>query len=301
MNQVIPDGPDGTRISGSGARQDAIEPQLAVSPYERAAAGITTGLILVGSVVVVMFLVWLTSRVLVKQTALEPQLIEPLPGGGGQMGTDQEFADASEDLVDEVTPPEFEDVLETVSEVVSEQPLEPELDLVDRRPAGRGTGHGRGIGSGDGDGRGVPREERWELLYPSASLDEYARQLDYFGIELAAVGGGQSHIDYAFHLAKPKPDRRQGTDDSRLYFRWSREGATKEADLQLLQRAGIDAHDRILLKFIPAQLENQCALLERDFLRDKHLTLDQVRRTVFSVVRTGRGYAFRVERVQTQP
>ncbi len=301
MNQVKPDGPDRTRTSVSGVRHDLIEPPLAVSPYERAAAGITTGLILVGSVVVMMFLVWLTSRVLVKQTALEPQLIEPLPGGGGQMGSDQELADASEDLVDEVTPPEFEEALETVSEVVSAQPVEPELDLSDRRPAGRGTGRGRGMGSGEGDGQGVPREERWELLYPSASLAEYARQLDYFGIELAAVGGGQSQVDYAFHLAKPKPDRRQGTDDSRLYFRWSRESATKEADQQLLQRAGIDVRNRIILKFIPPKLENQCALLERDFLRGKNLTLDQVRRTVFSVTQADQGYAFRVERVQTQP
>src|SRR3954452_18174859 len=57
-----------------------------------------------------------------------------------------------------------------------------------RRASKIGTG-GPGLGLGPGDG-GVPREQRWSIVYnPGQTAEEYARQLDSLGVELAVVSG----------------------------------------------------------------------------------------------------------------
>ena len=56
------------------------------------------------------------------------------------------------------------------------------------------------------------RPRNWEVNFQKGStLDDYARQLDFFGIEIGIVQPG-GKIDYAFHLAKPKPDTRSITE-----------------------------------------------------------------------------------------
>jgi hypothetical protein len=88
-----------------------------------------------------------------------------------------------------------------------------------------------------------------------------------------------------------------GRDDSRIFFRWTRESATKLADLELLKKAGIPTQGREILKFIPPEVENQCAQLENQALRERNLSLRQVRKTVFMIVPRGAGYVFEVARI----
>src|SRR5690606_26352227 len=87
---------------------------------------------------------------------------------------------------------------------------------------GRGTGDGRNAGQGAGGDISVPREERWRLRF-AGSLNEYAKQLDYFGIELSAIGGG-AIIDFASCFSGSSPNVRTGTPEMenanpRFYFR----------------------------------------------------------------------------------
>ena len=63
-------------------KPDSPRVPLAVTRYEQTAARLITALILVGAAVLLLFLMWLTTRVWVRPTAIEPQLIEPLAGGG---------------------------------------------------------------------------------------------------------------------------------------------------------------------------------------------------------------------------
>ncbi len=101
-----------------------------------------------------------------------------------------------------------------------------------------GTG-GPGFGFGPGDG-GVRREDRWTILYKTgATADEYARQLDFFRVELAIIE--DNHLVYVSNFADAHPTRRIGipADDKRLYFVWRGQGR-KESDLALLAKAGLN-------------------------------------------------------------
>ena len=79
---------------------------------------------------------------------------------------------------------------------------------------------GYGFGGGPGDG-GVAREQRWVIVFASEqkTAEEYARQLDFFGIELG-VPFGTSSIEYASKLATGSPNRHTGLAkaDKRLFF-----------------------------------------------------------------------------------
>ncbi len=106
----------------------------------------------------------------------------------------------------------------------------------------------------------------WEIVFgDDISVDEYARQLDYFGIELGVVNkAGQ--VQYASHFADKRPQRRTGDRelDKRLCVTW-KWGTLATADRKLLTKAGINAQDRELLHFYPTSIAADMAKLERTF------------------------------------
>ena len=68
---------------------------------------------------------------------------------------------------------------------------------------------GPGFGFGPGDG-GVRREDRWSILYKTGqTADEYARQLDAFGVEMAIISGNQLAYVSKFAQAPADPASRQ--------------------------------------------------------------------------------------------
>ena len=142
---------------------------------------------------------------------------------------------------------------------------------------GGGAGPGRGLGHGPGKG-GLPR--RWELHFIKGNtLDVYARQLDFFGIELGVLLP-DNKVVYAFNLAKPKPDTRIGAADKekRYYLTWRGEaGDLQKADRELLARAGVDTEDRLILKFLPPAVEATLATLEKS-LRGRRAKKESARR-----------------------
>lgn len=161
---------------------------------------------------------------------------------------------------------------------------------------GTGTGSGVLIGSGKGKGGGFPREERWFIRYAdTASLDEYAKQLDFFGIELGAVQGKQ--IVYISEMSGGTPKKRTengGANEKRLYFTWQG-GNRKAADVQLFAKAGVTVGDAVIFQFYPKNTENLLALVERNY---ENLKYNQIRRTYFAVRKPeGKpGYEFYVTR-----
>ena len=119
-----------------------------------------------------------------------------------------------------------------------------------RRASKLGTG-GPGLGFGPGDG-GVPREQRWSIVYnPGQTPEEYARQLDALGVELAVVSG-ENQLTYVSHFSSPTPTKRfgSGQGDDRLYFLWQGRGR-KASDVALLKKAGIDVGEGVVLQFYP--------------------------------------------------
>jgi hypothetical protein len=152
-----------------------------------------------------------------------------------------------------------------------------------------GTG-GPGLGFGPGDG-GVAREQRWSIIFNNdQTLDEYARQLDGVGVELAVVTGPDQLV-YVSNFSLSEPTKRYGPGrDDRLYFLWQGRGR-KVSDIALLQKAGIDVGDKVVLQFYPPGVEEKLARLEVVY---KGRQPGEIRVTRFSVVPEGNGYGFQV-------
>jgi hypothetical protein len=170
--------------------------------------------------------------------------------------------------------------------------------LVGGNPKGKGTK--RNLGKGPGDGGGVKRQERWEIIFGEGQTeDEYARQLDYFRVELGAISDRKMYM--VSNMARPKPDVKVspgGPDEKRLYFSW-RSGGRRQVDLNLLAKAGVPlVGNVIVLQFYPFETEQLLARLERDYLKrmKDHTDMRVVRKTRFAVVRKGGGYEFEITR-----
>jgi hypothetical protein len=134
------------------------------------------------------------------------------------------------------------------------------------------------------------------LFNPGQTADEYARQLDFLGIELATVQGSDTLV-YASSLASPQPRVRNGssTADRRLYFAWQGKGR-KASDIELLRKAGIEVGEKPILQFCPPAVEETLAQLEVAY---RGLKPSEIRVTRFRVVPRGDGYAFEVIDQQT--
>jgi hypothetical protein len=258
-------------------------------------------LILIGIGVLFLFVVWVSGRVFTQSVPV-PVVLEDIAGGGGRedgvLGESMELdAPDAERISLEADIPQapVEQTLSLVDDAVAGLQAELEdpsfIDEVQPRGGGRMHGDGRrpslgtGGGSGGGDGSGsgpggYPRHKRWEIFFQEGgTLELYAEQLDFFGIELGVVGSG--NVTYARGLAQATPQKRNGAadDEKRLYMSW-RQGGLKKADTSLLKKAGVDTTDKIILQFYPADTENRLAQLEASFAGR---TAIQIRRTRFGV------------------
>jgi hypothetical protein len=159
-----------------------------------------------------------------------------------------------------------------------------------RRASKLGTG-GPGLGFGPGDG-GVPAEQRWSIIYNTGQTpEEYARQLDGLGVELAVVNG-PNQLAFVSQFSAAQPTVRYGSQqgDNRLYFLWQGRGR-KASDVALLKKAGIDVGEGVVIQFYPKGVEQQLAELE---VRFRGRQPAEIRVTRFSVVPRGDGYGFTV-------
>ena len=258
-------------------------------------------LILIGVVVFCLLMAWLGSRVFFPPLKSVPVRLEQVGGGmeSGIVGesmqldspTPQDVAHES-DLIE----PEFQDTLKTVLDAVAirqadlDTPAEAEQDTTARGGGQQiGTGNKPGYGSGPGK-PGIPPHIRWQIHFDAGgTLDSYAKQLDFFQIELGVLDSKQ--VIYASKFSTPKPTTRTGPggkSEKRLYFSW-RQGKLREADHDLMRRAGIPTEGKTVLQFYSDDLEQLLLRLERDY---RGVDASKIRRTVYGIRPQGKGYEF---------
>jgi hypothetical protein len=145
-------------------------------------------------------------------------------------------------------------------------------------------------------GAAAPEDARpgrnWEIHFVKGNtLESYARQLDFFGIELAVVMPDNKLL-YASGFSQPKPQTRTAAADQeqRYYLTW-RDTESQQADRELLARVGIRSQGRIVLKILPAAIEGKLADLEK---RQAGRQAGSVGKTAFGIRAEGNGYAFYV-------
>jgi hypothetical protein len=265
---------------------------LTVTPYERVASLVVALLILVGLAVALLFVLWLTSRIFAS-TEPVPVTLEQIGDGGG-LGGDTELDTNMEELVHEVEfeEPEFQDTLATIADAVATKAaLLEDPTFSDQVGTAKGGPGGDGRSAGFGPGRpGKPRH--WEVTFLEGNTSStYARQLDFFKIELGVLMPG-NRVEYAKNLSKSKPDRRADAADKeqRYYLTWQK-GGLRAADLELLGKAGISAGDRTIIKFISRELEIELMQLEKKRAGKNE---KRIRATYFAIRPKGSGYEFYV-------
>ena len=257
----------------------------------------------VGFFVTLMFLIWLTTVLIFGRRPIEVEYIEEIAGRGEHAeGYERDLEEPGEEELDELLEPALEAALEAVTDVLSTQEAKLDALQTDATQSGKGKGKGDSRQSGPG-GEGeniIPRWERWQIKYNTKSIKSYAEQLDFFEVELGAAGGGKVKVDYAIKLSAGRPTTREATGDKekRLYFSW-KSGKLKAFDQSLLQKAGIKTQRRVVMQFIPKNLENRMAGMERAFAKGKHVT--EFKRTFFGVKSAGGGYEFYVVSMQFRP
>ena len=288
------------------------QPGLTVSRYDRVAASLLAGVSLVVAATAALLAVWWGNSLPSRPAALPVLPIIVDDEFGGRLDGEE---NSSMEIPGEITPyvglgleeldePPVERSLELLDSVVAAR----ELMLADpveravwdsRKGAFSGTpGNAPALGEGPGFNPGVERPLRWRIQFDDGgSIEDYARQLDYFQIELGILGG-DSEVRYCSSLAGSAALRTAAASaEERLYFVWQ-DGARQEADRELLARAGVDGSGKKIMQFFPAATENLLANIEDAYLKRNapQRSIKGVFRTFFAVVPDGDGYAFVVTR-----
>lgn len=283
------------------------KPVIVVTLYDQVSSWLISIVAGLGIAAALITLVWISNLIPPKP---EPVPIEVIDSPGG-------FEDGNPDETLRVDSPEPEQREASLAEVAAEQhevaeTLDAVVEMTDAAAqqvvqqfdtgiqntgvvgSAKGTG-GRPLGSGQGTG-GYPREQRWFVRFSDkVGLDEYARQLDFFRIELGAllpdgrlcylsdVSSGPGRIRYS----------KSGSGEARMYMTWQG-GERRAADGELFKRAGIEIpQSAILMHFYAKETENQLAVLERDY---RGLQGKQIKRTYFAVDGGAGRYKFVVTR-----
>lgn len=265
---------------------------LRVTAYDRAVGAIVSCLILLGLCVLGLFVIWLTGAARSPQTAV-PITFQPIGEGGLPQGPEMEINTENPGQEEQLEDPELKDSLASVADVVASRLADLDNPLIaDPESTERGGPKGELVRGGGGGTGGTGVRRRWEIFFDKGNtLETYARQLDYFGIELGVLLPGNK-VQYVSGFSQPQPRVRIGPADAekRFYLTWQR-GDLQEADRELLVRAGVDPGNRIILKFLPPEVEAKLAALERAYAAGR---ADRVSSTRFGIRSEANGYSFYV-------
>ena len=284
------------------------DPEMRITGYDSTRAWLVAMLLLfaISSTVATMLYFVMRPRPPVSYVPLEIADAD----GGFEDGSDDDTPDVDaeaaprpdaspEEIEAEVL--ELEESLDALADISTEAaqmlPQQPGSEVENAGVLGSSEGEGgRPLGVGGGSG-GVPRAKRWLIRFANeASVDEYAKQLDYFRIELGVISPNGTMI-FASDLANAVPTTREvtsGDGEDRLYFQWEG-GPRRLADRQLFQKAGVNTGQSPILHFYDKNTENLLAQLE--YKASEGADVKTIKRTFFDVEQTRDGYAFEVKRV----
>jgi hypothetical protein len=210
---------------------------------------------------------------------------EPISGrGDNPPGFERDLEPPSAEEVEQLTEPTPEQALQAVTEMVSSI-----ASTLESAEAAASEGAGKGDSRPPGpEGEGidvVPRFERWDLKFSAKDSKGYAKQLDFFKMELAAVGGGRTEVDYLAEMST-SAKKRSGAGDAekRIYFVNKTEGGLAKYEKDFLVKSGIPTSGRLVLKLISKELEEDLAKREILYAREKRgekVSVKELAKTVF--------------------
>ncbi|HEV7279784.1 MAG TPA: hypothetical protein VGN57_06175 [Pirellulaceae bacterium] len=272
------------------------EVEIKVSLYDRLASLLTALLFLTGAGFALLLAIWLTTFVYTIPVSPPVEYVE-LGGGDPNQGIAQDLEEPGVEEMADVQEPQIAETIEALTAVMSDKAatLEAISGKSSLMGAGSGLGDARSAGpGGGGNANVVPTWERWQVRFATNDIAVYARQLDYFQIELGAIGGGTPEVFYARNLAQSAPTTRMvpnGKEETRLRFNYT-DPIMKGLDRQLLTKAGVDASKKEPLQFYPGETAALLAQAEQAYAAKNNKRIEEIRRTVFGVRPGGGGYEF---------
>jgi hypothetical protein len=277
---------------------------LRSSRYERVCIALTSVVLLLGAITAIMLLTWMTGRIERSQPSVQVSL-----GGNGPRDelnappdkSVLDFEPPGEQELPETSPALAKPAMESIPIVVESQLVTLEgLNEVesDRRIRGKQGAGGDGPLGGGILGTNVKAKsgDRWEVRFSTSDIEEYKRQLDFFGIELGVAGGGMATVDYVKDFTSVPPTTRLAQDpkrEKRIRFLY-RDGPLKQADRELARAAGIEIEGRVVFQFYKNEMYQILLKLENDRMKPHYIS--DVVRTVFGIKKIGDRYEFYVMR-----
>ncbi|MGD9721725.1 MAG: hypothetical protein AB7O59_05440 [Pirellulales bacterium] len=142
-------------------------------------------------------------------------------------------------------------------------------------------------------------ERQWEIVFADdITVEEYARQIDYFAIEIAVVSK-DGKIESISQVSKNKPAKRQ-TRKEREYrpaISW-KDGTLYAADRRLLRKVGISSQGKELVHYLPLDLVERMEHLETEYGGKK---IAEIRRTRFRVQAQDKGRGYEIVVIEQDP
>jgi len=233
---------------------------ITTTTYEQAASLVITLLILIGGTALVLLGIWLSSSWFEKPP--QPVAVQLYDGEGGTGVSDNAPFDPDVTTPDEEMETEemtLMDAFQIVDSLTASASMFADPAALDENILLPGGTKGDGRTQGDGGGRG---RRHWEFVFQSGiTAAEYARQLDFFGIELAVLLPG-GRVAYVSQLSKT-PSVRYGASEveKRYYLTWLK-GDLQTVEREILAKAGVEHEGKLILKFLPPSLETQLAEME---------------------------------------
>ncbi|QDU56504.1 hypothetical protein [Aeoliella mucimassa] len=273
--------------------------RLQVNSFDRVSSLLVSLLVLVGTTVAVMVIIFVFRRFSPDMTQA---VVIPVSKARGEppkgYAEDLEppgLEDAPTDM-----PPELQETLKELTNAISSKTA---MISNDTFRADKQAGYGTGKGHKDYDGTGGEggNDPPKEMRFDASSETDYARMIDYFGGELAVIVPREKKIYYAKNLANARPTTRVGTpveENKANRFRFLASGPPLQPlEVKLARKANIMKANAIVVVFYPEEFATKIYTIEQAEMRKNgHKSIDEIDRTIIRVSKQGSDYNLNVEK-----
>lgn len=278
------------------------QPVMRTTQYDKASAGMIAAVAGLLGLTGLLIAIWFTNRIPAPPEPVPIEIIE-MPGGyeDGNPDDTPELESPAEEIPDPAIAEtqddqvQIEELLETIVELSDSAQQMEAIESESSANSGKvgsasGTG-GRPLGMGGSGKGGFSRAQRWRIKFDDGDLITYAKQLDFFNIELGALFK-DGRLIFIKDMSRPTPAKREvqtGDGEERLYMTW-KGGSRKQADAAMFKKAGVpNAESAMLMHFYAPETEQ---LLARTELAYRNRKTSEIRSTFFTVRKDGTGYKF---------
>ncbi len=276
--------------------------ETTVSSFDAVNAFLIASLMVVGTLVTILFLIWLTMIMDRRAQTQNSFVVDASFGNEKPEGFADDVFEPGVEEFPEVETPQLADALEAITDAVSSVRASIEARDGDAAQMGKGGGFGsREGGPGTGNFKGVPEHKRWKIEYDTPNINEYAQQLSFFDIEIGVVSNTSNdvvRIRNVGNAAEVIPTSRQA-ENKTLFFVHEKQ-RLRRWDESLARRNGVDFQEKFTVQFYPESTRQLLRQAEGQYLQEQGRELAEVRRTRFKVVSDGNGFLFQVTGVEYQ-